>query len=72
LASERRLPVVRSAVAKLGRLDELDGVAIRVAWLLALGPHVLLIPGTSSPVHLEENLRATELRLTDEDRAQLD
>ena len=30
VAGERRFAVVGSAVAKLGRLDQLDGVAIRV------------------------------------------
>lgn len=44
---------------------------VALAWLLGLGPHVLLIPGTSSAAHLEDNLQAAELELTDEDRAQL-
>jgi pyridoxine 4-dehydrogenase len=60
------------AVAAVAKRHYTTTTQVALAWLLALGPHVLLIPGTSSPVHLEENLRATELRLTDEDRAQLD
>ena len=39
---------------------------VALAWLLALAPTVLLIPGTSSLVHLEENLAAGRLRLDDE------
>lgn len=45
---------------------------VALAWLLALGPHVLLIPGTSMAAHLEDNLRATDIRLSEEDRALLD
>jgi pyridoxine 4-dehydrogenase len=40
---------------------------VALAWLLAAGPHVLLIPGTSSVAHLEENLRAADVELTGED-----
>jgi aryl-alcohol dehydrogenase-like predicted oxidoreductase len=31
---------------------------IALAWLLARSPNLLLIPGTSSVAHLEENLEA--------------
>jgi pyridoxine 4-dehydrogenase len=34
-----------------------------LAWLLHLSPNVLLIPGTSSLEHLDENLAAGELVL---------
>lgn len=34
-----------------------------MAWLLALAPNVLLIPGTSSRTHLRENLGAGALSL---------
>jgi pyridoxine 4-dehydrogenase len=36
---------------------------VALAWLLHLAPHVLLIPGTSSLEHLDENLAAGELVL---------
>ena len=36
---------------------------VALAWLLALAPNVLLIPGTSSLSHLEENLAAADLEL---------
>jgi aryl-alcohol dehydrogenase-like predicted oxidoreductase len=39
---------------------------IALAWLLALAPNVLLIPGTSSPAHLRENVAASRLHLDDE------
>ena len=44
---------------------------VRIAWTLALGPHVLAIPGTGDPAHLEENVAAASLRLTDDDLAVL-
>lgn len=40
---------------------------IALAWLFARSPAMLVIPGTSSVKHLEENVRAAEIRLTDED-----
>ena len=39
---------------------------VALAWLLHRAPNVLLIPGTSSPEHLRENLAAAELKLPDE------
>jgi pyridoxine 4-dehydrogenase len=44
---------------------------VALAWLLATGPHVLAIPGTSSVAHLEENLAAGGLAIDDEDLAAL-
>jgi pyridoxine 4-dehydrogenase len=37
---------------------------VRLAWTLQLGPHVLAIPGTGNPDHLEENVAAGALRLS--------
>ena len=45
---------------------------IALAWLLAHSPNMLVIPGTSSVVHLEENIAAAELKLTARDLAELD
>jgi pyridoxine 4-dehydrogenase len=45
---------------------------IALAWLLARSPNMLVIPGTSSVAHLEENIAAAELKLTDRDVAELD
>ncbi|WP_197520842.1 aldo/keto reductase, partial [Mycobacterium sp. E2238] len=36
---------------------------IALAWTLSLAPNVLLIPGTSSVRHLEENLDAASIEL---------
>ena len=45
---------------------------VRLAWTLHQGPHVLGIPGTGDLAHLEENVAAADLRLTDEEVARLD
>ncbi|MEV4291213.1 oxidoreductase [Nonomuraea bangladeshensis] len=45
---------------------------LALAWLLAVSPATLLIPGTKSVAHLEENLRAWSIELTDDDLAELD
>jgi pyridoxine 4-dehydrogenase len=47
-----------------GRLDATKA-QVALAWLLAQAPTVLLIPGTSSLAHLEQNLAATDLVLDD-------
>jgi aryl-alcohol dehydrogenase-like predicted oxidoreductase len=45
---------------------------IALAWLLARYDRILLIPGTSSVSHLEENVAAIKLELDDADLAVLD
>jgi pyridoxine 4-dehydrogenase len=42
-----------------------------LAWLLARSPAILLIPGTSSPAHVEENVTAATLTLSPDDIATL-
>jgi aryl-alcohol dehydrogenase-like predicted oxidoreductase len=60
-----------------GPLDEMaarHGVApgqIALAWLLKRSPVMLLIPGTSSVEHLEENVAAASLELDDEEFEEL-
>ncbi|MEU2198817.1 oxidoreductase [Isoptericola sp. NPDC019482] len=45
---------------------------VRLAWTLHRGPHVLAIPGTGDVAHLEQNVAAAGLPLTDDDLAVLD
>ncbi|MDQ7807190.1 oxidoreductase [Amycolatopsis sp. A133] len=45
---------------------------VALAWLLQRSPSMLLIPGTSSPAHLRENLAAAELELPADVLADLD
>lgn len=60
--------------------DGLDAVAKRhettahqvgLAWLLQRSPNVLVIPGSSDPDHVEQNVAAAALTLTEEDLAEL-
>lgn len=45
---------------------------IAIAWLLAHSPVTLPIPGTSKVAHLEENVAAAAINLTDDEKAKLD
>ena len=45
---------------------------VALAWLLERSPIILPIPGTGSVDHLEENVGAAEIELTDEDMESLD
>ncbi|HEX8604760.1 MAG TPA: aldo/keto reductase family oxidoreductase [Pseudoduganella sp.] len=47
-------------------------MAVAIAWLLQRSPNILVIPGTSSLVHLRENLAAAELVLPGDAVAELD
>lgn len=59
-------------VAEIARAHDATPGQVALAWLLARSPVMLPIPGTSSVVHLEENVAAAQLRLSDEERARLD
>ena len=43
-----------------------------VAWLLAKGPHVVVIVGASRAATIEDSARAAELELSTGDIAQID
>jgi pyridoxine 4-dehydrogenase len=45
---------------------------VALAWLLQRSPTTVLIPGTSSPVHLRENVAAADLTLPADAVAELD
>jgi pyridoxine 4-dehydrogenase len=61
-------PVVLDIAGDLG----VSPSQVGLAWLLAHAPNTLLIPGTRSIAHLEENLGAGEVALTTEAIARLD
>ena len=44
---------------------------VRLAWTLQTGPHMLAIPGTGDPQHLEANVAAGALRLEAEEMTRL-
>jgi pyridoxine 4-dehydrogenase len=45
---------------------------VALAWLLEHSPAMLVIPGTSSVDHLEQNVTAAEIRLSKADMKELD
>jgi aryl-alcohol dehydrogenase-like predicted oxidoreductase len=47
-------------------------MAVALAWLLQRSPNILLIPGTSSVVHLRENITAAALGLSEHELSDLD
>ncbi len=58
----------------LNRIAEAHGASrtqIALAWLLRRSPIMLPIPGTSSVAHLEQNVAAASLRLTEEEFEEL-
>ncbi|BDY33109.1 aldo/keto reductase [Mycolicibacterium mageritense] len=60
--------VVQRIAAELGA----TGAQVGLAWLLAHAPNTLLIAGTTSVAHLEQNLAAGEIRLNPTQLAELD
>jgi aryl-alcohol dehydrogenase-like predicted oxidoreductase len=61
-------PVLQEVAAR----REATPAQVALAWLLEQGDHVLLIPGTSSVRHLEENVAAAGVELDAGDLAALD
>jgi aryl-alcohol dehydrogenase-like predicted oxidoreductase len=45
---------------------------VALSWLLNHSDNILLIPGTSSVEHLEENMRTIDIQLTEDDIKELD
>jgi len=56
---------------KIAKTRKAKPIQIALAWLLKRSPIMLPIPGTSSIVHLEENVQAASLQLSDEDYLEL-
>ncbi|GAB4055401.1 aldo/keto reductase [Spirosoma litoris] len=56
-----------NAIKKVAARHGATDYQIALAWLLAASPAMLPIAGTSSVKHLEENVKAATIKLTDED-----
>jgi aryl-alcohol dehydrogenase-like predicted oxidoreductase len=59
------------ALANVARVHDATPAQIALAWLLRRSPVMLPIPGTASIAHLEENVAAAEIELSDEEFAEL-
>ncbi|WP_253888283.1 oxidoreductase [Actinokineospora diospyrosa] len=60
--------VLHTVASRHGATDR----QVALAWLLARSPNILLIPGTKTLAHLEQNLAVADIDLTAEDIAELD
>ncbi|SFO22833.1 Predicted oxidoreductase [Chitinophaga sp. YR627] len=58
-------------ISKIAASHNATTAQIALAWLLRRADNILLIPGTKSVTHLEENLKAADIELTDEEFDQL-
>jgi aryl-alcohol dehydrogenase-like predicted oxidoreductase len=61
-------PAVQREASKLGHTP----AQIALAWTLSVAPNVLLIPGTSSVPHLEEDTAVADIELADDTKRELD
>jgi len=59
--------LVQRIAQRLGRTP----AQVALAWTLGVASNVLLIPGTSSVRHLEENVDVSSIELDDDDRERL-
>ena len=60
-----------SGLGRIAARHRATSAQIALAWLLHRSPVTLPIPGTSSPLHLEENVAAAGIALSEEDMVAL-
>lgn len=65
-------PIQSSTLSALAQTLDATPMQLALAWLLHRSPNILPIPGTSSTVHLSENMAACRLKLTDTMMVELD
>jgi aryl-alcohol dehydrogenase-like predicted oxidoreductase len=63
--------VAGEVLNRIARTHSVNPTQIALAWLLRRSPIMLPIPGTSSVEHLEQNVAAASLRLTEDEFEQL-
>jgi pyridoxine 4-dehydrogenase len=63
--------VAGDVLERIARAHQATPMQVAIAWLLRRSPIMLPIPGTSSVEHLEQNVAAASLRLTDEEYQKL-
>jgi aryl-alcohol dehydrogenase-like predicted oxidoreductase len=65
------MPLQSDILADVAKRVNATPLQTALAWLLRRAPNILLIPGTSSLAHLQENLAAAALKLPDDAMAAL-
>jgi pyridoxine 4-dehydrogenase len=63
--------VAGTLLERIAKARQAKPIHIALAWLLKRSPIMLPIPGTSSVAHLEENVKAASLQLTEEEYVEL-
>ena len=66
-----RVDLASEALVRIAARHDATVSQVALAWLLALSPVTLAIPGTGSLAHLEENMAAGAIALTSDDLAEL-
>ena len=61
------VPKKDNRMAEIAEKYNVNEIQANLAWLLHRSPWILPIPGTSSLTHFEENLKAADINLTEED-----
>jgi aryl-alcohol dehydrogenase-like predicted oxidoreductase len=56
-----------SPLAEIARRHQASAAQVAIAWLLKRSPAMIPIPGTSKRAHLEENVAAADIELSDEE-----
>lgn len=64
-------PLQSTSLDEVAAALQATQMQVALAWLLKRSPNILLIPGTSSPEHLQENLASAKLQLSEEVMAKL-
>ncbi|GHE01077.1 oxidoreductase [Streptomyces alanosinicus] len=68
----RQVPLDAQVIHAVAERHGATAYQVALAWLLRHSANICCIPGTSSPDHLQENIAAAGLRLTDTDVKELD
>jgi pyridoxine 4-dehydrogenase len=63
--------VAGKLLERIAKARQVKPIQVALAWLLKRSPIMLPIPGTSSISHLEENMQAASLRLTEDESLEL-
>jgi pyridoxine 4-dehydrogenase len=63
----RAVPGTQAVLEVVSRAHHVSHMLVALAWLLRRAPNTLLIPGTASVRHLEENVSAASLELSDDE-----
>ncbi len=64
-------PLQSSTLSDVAKRLDATPMQVAIAWLLRRAPNMLLIPGTSSVAHLNENLAAAKLTIPDDVMSEL-